>query len=192
MKSLIRWCFAAILFTNFFVTDLFAEIYCYIDGNGVRHFSNVPTSPVYRPYTSESLNFRAGSFWSDYYDHYIRQASRAHGISFELIKAMIKVESNFNYRAVSRRGAMGLMQIMPSNINLLNISDPFDPWENIMGGSKYLKRLLERFDGKVSLALAAYNAWPEKVEQYKSIPPYAETENYVESVLKYYGILKKR
>lgn len=87
---------------------------------------------------------------------------------------------------------MGLMQIMPSNINLLNISDPFDPWENIMGGSKYLKRLLERFDGKVSLALAAYNAGPEKVEQYKSIPPYAETENYVESVLKYYGILKKR
>ncbi|MCG2752145.1 MAG: lytic transglycosylase domain-containing protein [Desulfobacteraceae bacterium] len=102
---------------------------------------------------------------------------------------MIKVESNFNKKAVSRKGAMGLMQIMPENLNDLAINDPFDPWQNIMGGSKYLRTLLDRFGGKIALALAAYNAGPTRVEEHEGIPPFQETRNYVRQVLRYADII---
>jgi len=80
---------------------------------------------------------------------------------------------------------------MPENIRALNIKDPFDPWENIMGGARYLKQLIRRFDGKLPMALAAYNAGPNTVDRYKRIPPFKETEDFVEKVMKYYSILKK-
>jgi len=80
---------------------------------------------------------------------------------------------------------------MPENIRALNIKDPFDPWENIMGGTRYLKQLITRFDGKLPMALAAYNAGPNVVDRYKRIPPFKETEDFVEKVMKYYSIFKK-
>ena len=104
---------------------------------------------------------------------------------------MIKAESDFNPWAVSRAGAKGLMQIMPDNIRALNIKDPFDPWENIKGGAQYLKQLLERFNGDLPLALAAYNAGPNTVDRYRGIPPIQETRDFVDRVLKYYSIYEK-
>lgn len=120
------------------------------------------------------------------FDQYIQEAARRFDISLHLIKAVIKVESNFNPKAVSVKGAKGLMQIMPSNFQFLNITDPFDPKQNIMGGARYLSELLIQFDHDVSLALAAYNAGPHAVVRYQGIPPYRETQNYVQKVLKIY------
>jgi soluble lytic murein transglycosylase-like protein len=163
-----------------------ADIYMYIDSNGVLHFSNVPTSSQYRIYIMErpasltdNNNFRR-------YDQIIREAAKTHGLSEPLLKAIIKAESNFNPRAVSKRGAKGLMQIMPKNFHALNIRNPFNPRENIMGGAKYFKRLHVRYNGKLPLALAAYNAGPQMVDKYKKIPPFPETHNFVEKVMKYF------
>jgi soluble lytic murein transglycosylase len=104
---------------------------------------------------------------------------------------LIKAESDFNPRAVSSAGAQGLMQLMPENIKSLNIKNPFDPRENIMGGAQYLKQLITRFGGKLPLALAAYNAGPGVVEQYQRVPPFRETENFVQQVMKFYTLLNK-
>ena len=107
-------------------------------------------------------------------------------MSFPLLKAIIKAESDFDALAVSQKGATGLMQIMPQNFKPLGIKDPFDPWQNINAGARYFKQMFDRFNGKLSLSLAAYNAGPTAVDRYKTIPPYEETENYVRRVLKYY------
>lgn len=175
-----------ILFSNITV---YADIFKYVDENGVMHFTNAPTSSRYKVFIQDKS---FGSFFTtNKYDHYISLAAEAHGVAFPLLKAIIKAESNFNPRAVSRKGAQGLMQLMPDTAKSLNVYDPFDPWENIMGGTKYFKMLLNRFDGKLQLALAGYNAGPNRVEQHKGIPPFQETQNYVKKVLEYYYRLKK-
>lgn len=166
-----------------------ADIYTYIDSKGVLHFTNVPTSSNYRLYIRERPAQSFNSYSTNKYDHYITEASKKHGISFPLLKAIINIESDFNPKAVSKAGAMGLMQIMPVNIRTLRIRDPFNPWENIMGGARYLKELLQRYNGKLPLALAAYNAGPTMVDRYNGIPPIKETENYVRKVMKSYNIL---
>ncbi len=171
---------------------LSAEIYSYVDENGVMHFSNAPTSSRYRHYSSETrfapvYFYEGGSIHR--YDPLIRKAAQRYDVPFELLKAIIRVESNFNPTAVSRAGAMGLMQIMPANVALLNVGDPFDPEENIMAGARYLRRMMEKFDD-IELCLAAYNAGPGAVERYNCIPPYPETENYVSKVLKYYSVFR--
>jgi soluble lytic murein transglycosylase len=163
----------------------------YIDGQGVFHFTNVPTSKKYRLYLKERTFKPVDQTHSDKYDHIITKASRRHGISFPLLKAIIKVESDFNPRAVSKKGAKGLMQLMPENIRILKIKDPFDPSENIMAGARYFRELLDRFNGKVQLTLAAYNAGPNLVDRYQRIPPYKETENYIQKVMAYYRQLRK-
>ena len=173
------------------VPPLYADIYVYVDSQGVLHFTNVPTSSNYKIFIREKPDGSLKSDITRQYDGLITEAAERHGVSFSLLKAMIKIESDFNPRAISRAGAMGLMQIMPENIKPLNIKDPFDPRENIMGGTRYLKQMIDRFKGKLPLALAAYNAGPNIVERYQRIPPYTETEDYVEAVMKYYSILKK-
>ncbi len=166
-----------------------ANIYMYMDENGVMHFTNAPTSGRYKLFMRGDTD--VGNYYSsDKYDHYIALAAETYGVSFPLVKAVIKVESNFNPRAVSPKGAQGLMQIMPGTAKILKVYDPFDPWENIMGGTRYLRMLLDRFDGKLKLALAGYNAGPLNVEQYKGVPPFRETQDYVDRVIKYYRHMK--
>jgi len=107
-------------------------------------------------------------------------------VSFPLLKAIIKAESDFDPHAVSKTGATGLMQIMPENFKPLGISDPFDPRENINAGARYFKQIYDRFKGKLTLSLAAYNAGPTAVDRYQTIPPYEETQEYVRRVMKFY------
>lgn len=118
-------------------------------------------------------------------DAIFEEAAAAYDIPVSLLKAVAKAESNFNPSAVSRAGAIGVMQLMPGTASSLGVTDPYDARQNILGGAKYLKSNLERYDGNVSLALAAYNAGPGSVAKYGGIPPYAETQNYVKKVTSY-------
>jgi len=183
--------FCSVFFVFSAVLPSHADIYTYTDSQGIMHFTNVPTSSKYKLYIKEKSSKTVNSYTTERYNDLIAQASKRHGVAFSLLKAMIKIESDFDPLAVSSEGAKGLMQIMPDNIKALKIKDPFDPWENIMGGARYLKQLLKRFDGKLPLALAAYNAGPNTVERYKRIPPFKETEDFVDKVMKYYSAFKK-
>ena len=174
----------------------YADIYLHIDKDGVMHFTNTPvesenTTVRYRFYRREDAPRKKQKRSFDNIDTYITEAAKHHDVSFPLIKAMIKVESDFNPTAVSNKGAMGLMQIMPFNFKQLSITDPFDPWENIMGGVRYFREMLNKFNGDLPLSLAAYNAGPNAVDKYGSIPPYPETIDYVEKVLRFYSMYKR-
>jgi soluble lytic murein transglycosylase-like protein len=193
-----RWAIKSIvigvtLFVTFIVTSVAAQadIYLYVDRQGVMHFTNTPTSAKYKVYMSDKAKYRKALYNIKSYDDVISEAATRNGISSSLLKAVIHVESYFNPKAVSKKGALGLMQIMPENLDALNISDPFDPWENIMGGAYYFKTMLERFSGQVDLALAAYNAGPTAVEKYNDIPPYPETQRYVRKVMRAFRIYRK-
>lgn len=178
---------AMTLIVTFIVTtSAYADIYMYIDQKGVCHFTNTPTSGKYRLYMRETVFKPAPPRNIGQYDRVITEAANSNGLSPHLLKALIHVESYFDPRAVSKKGALGLTQIMPANLELLNVRDPFNPKDNIMGGARYLKSMMNRFGGRLNLALAAYNAGPTAVERYKDIPPFRETRNYVEKVLKYF------
>jgi soluble lytic murein transglycosylase len=163
----------------------------YRDADGVMHFTNTPSSPEYRLYirTHKPRFYRPADIST--YDRIIKEASRRHGVDFCLVKAIIQAESSFNPQAVSKKGARGLMQIMPENYPALNIKDPFDPHQNIMGGTRYFRSLYDRYQGKLALSLSAYNAGPTIVDRYQCIPPIPETERYVEKVMRYYRHYKK-
>src|SRR5678815_3594883 len=116
------------------------------------------------------------------YDEFIREASREHRVDVVLIRSVIQTESAFDAMAVSRAGALGLMQLMPEVAAEMGVEDPFDPRQNIMGGTKYLRRLLDLHRGRVRLALASYNAGAGNVTQYGGVPPFPETQKYVKEV----------
>jgi soluble lytic murein transglycosylase len=193
LKKIWNGLFLTLLLVMFSGMPAFADIYIYVDKNGVKRFTNTPSSPNYRLYmkgntgsTVISTTKKKYSGRSDQFDGLIDKASRDYGVSPRLLKSIIKVESNFNPEAVSKKGAKGLMQIMPQNFSFLDIDDPADPYQNIMGGTRYLKQMLEKYNNDLHLALAAYNAGPAAVDKYNDIPPYRETKDYVRKVKHYF------
>lgn len=154
-----------------------AAIYRYVDGNGNVFFTNVPTAAGYQFYRGEGEGYQIDSL--------IRHFADKFHLDVALIKAVIKVESDFDPRVVSIKGAQGLMQLMPATADEIGVNNPFDPSESIYGGSYYLRKMLDSFDRNLDYALAAYNAGPGAVRKHGGVPPYLETQNYVARV-KYY------
>jgi soluble lytic murein transglycosylase-like protein len=174
--------------------SVFADIYKYEDAEGVVHLTNVPTDHgvIYTLIMREKRVLFDKKIALDItrYDHLIAKASQKYNVEPALIKAVIKAESNFNHRAVSPKGARGLMQLMPATASSLQVQDSFHPENNIEGGVRYLRYLIKYFNGNLPLALAAYNAGENAVIRYGGIPPYRETQTYVQRVLSYVDTFK--
>jgi soluble lytic murein transglycosylase-like protein len=177
-----------------------ADIYHFNDNGGENYYTNIPgpgRAKVRLPLIGEKKNKMkwspaASAYQKDAYEPVIASAGRHFAVDPNLIRAVIKAESNYNERAVSPKGALGLMQLMPATARDMNVTDPFDPVANIHGGVRYLSQLLWAFNGDFSLALAAYNAGPARVSSRSGIPHFPETRAYVGRVLNLYNNLKKR
>ncbi len=164
-----------------------ADTYRLIDGDGTVHLTNAPTDPRYRGLPSVSGTstgwLRMSETSRNQYATEIREIASRHGVDPTLVESVIRAESAFNPTAVSRSGARGLMQLMPKTAVALGVRDSFNPRENIDGGVRHLRYLLDRYPGNLPLAVAAYNAGEGAVDAYRGIPPYAETQQYVQRVL---------
>jgi soluble lytic murein transglycosylase-like protein len=173
-----------------------ADVYSFTDANGVAHFSNVPSDSRYELLIDAPTETVAGAKrdrsidWlarSAQYDGVISGAAKAATIQAALVRAVIVVESGFNPRAISKKGAIGLMQLQPATAKRYGVKNIYDPGENVRAGARYLSDLLLRFDSNLELALAAYNAGEEAVERYgRHVPPFRETLAYVPSVMRVY------
>ncbi len=183
-----------------------ADIYQYTDEQGVVHYTNVPGSNVKKPtrvrteprtappgtlasaaQASEPKRRTNGSgMVPASYHEYINTACEKYGVDPSLVHALVKVESDFNPFALSTKGAMGLMQLMPQTATDMNVKDSFSPQDNVEGGVRYLRYLLDRYEGNISLALAAYNSGETSVKRWGTVPPFKETKDYVKKILAIY------
>lgn len=182
-----------------------ADLYKCVGLNGAISFTNTPTSSNCKAHVStqrfatsikptsggaslfsSSAYSYSSSKYSGSLDQYIHFAGARYNIDPRLLKAVIRVESDFDHRAVSSKGALGLMQLMPGTARDLRVRNPLNPWENIDGGARYLRQMLDTFNGNIRLSLAAYNAGPGAVKKAKGIPSFPETQQYVSLVLKHY------
>ena len=179
---------AALALTLLLPSQTLADIYKYVDEEGVIHFTNVPTDGKFKLfYREKPVHFQSElGLQLEKYDHLIFKASEKYNVNYNLIKAVIKAESNFNPQAVSRAGARGLMQLMPKTAYAYQVQDSFEPESNIEAGVRYLRYLLNLFQGNLHLALAGYNAGENAVIKNKGVPPYPETRTYVQRVLRFY------
>lgn len=182
----------------FSVPTTTAEIYQYIGRDGSISLTNVPSDSRYQKIEIESSRFHT-TLSEQELEPLIRRHSSQQQLHPALIRAVIKAESDFDPRAVSRAGAIGLMQLMPQTAIRMDVRDMYDPDDNVGGGAKYLRQLLDRFHGNLPLALAAYNAGENAVDRYQALPPFDETRQYVRKVLQYYrtflvrdGVIMKR
>lgn len=177
-----------------------AEIYMYRDGRGRLFFSNAPANPGYAPYSARGAGFPTMRFYGGYarrsdsassrarrqaLEPIISEVAQRHRVDPALVKAVIRTESNFISYARSPKGALGLMQLMPATARQHNVWQVFDPRENIEGGVRHLRLLLDQYNGNVRLALAAYNAGDGAVSRHGGVPPYPETIEYLQRVLAY-------
>ena len=162
-----------------------AAVYGYVDAEGTAHFTDAPTKAQYRWLPAFGLppgaNLDRGQ-----YAELIDAIAADNGVDPALVRAIIQTESNFEKRAVSRKGAQGLMQLMPGTAGRYAVGNTFDPAENIRGGVRHLRSLQDRFPGQLHLAIAAYNAGEGAVARYRAIPPFAETQKYVARILRLY------
>lgn len=177
------------------------KIYAYVDADGQRHYTDVPDNNRYRLLILSPQDRTASGDRYDamllaragQYDSIIEKAALSAAVEPNLLRAVIVVESGFNSHAVSKRGAVGLMQLMPATATRFGVSNPYDPRQNVHGGARYLKFLIDRFGQDVRLALAAYNAGEEAVDRNGGqIPPFTETMAYVPRVLKIYQMLRNQ
>lgn len=164
-----------------------ADIFVHRDSRGVLHFTNVPSDSGYRPIVREwGDGSRFSKLAPGRLEEIIRSAANRYSVDPNLVRAIIKAESDFNTRARSPKGAQGLMQLMPDTARLHSVGNVYDPDENIDGGVRHLRLLLDRYQGDLRLTLAGYNAGIQAVEKYGGVPPYPETREYIRRVLDYH------
>jgi soluble lytic murein transglycosylase-like protein len=191
----LRTVIAVLAFLTITTTEaVHADIYKYVDNEGVLHLTNVPSIPnaKYVLILREKRILFQSNIDVNKFDHIISNAAKKYKIDPILIKAIIKAESNFNHEAVSPVGAQGLMQLMPATAYALQVQDVFHPENNIEAGARYLRYLLNTYRGNLKLTLAAYNAGESSVAKYNNnVPPYRETQNYIRRVLSYYKSFKQ-
>jgi soluble lytic murein transglycosylase-like protein len=181
------WFAIAVALNGFVASIAKADVYAFRDKNGVVTFTNVPNHAGFRRvFRDTSRPATSNGVLDSGYDDDIQRASGRYNIDPDLIRAVIKAESDFKVSARSNKGAMGLMQLMPDTARLHNISDAYNPSENVEGGARHLRMLLDRYQGDLEVSLAAYNAGSAAVEKHRGIPPFPETKEYVRRVLRFY------
>jgi soluble lytic murein transglycosylase-like protein len=181
------WFATAVALNGFVASIAKADVYAFRDKNGVVTFTNVPNHAGFRRvFRDTSRPATSNGVLDSGYDDDIQRASGRYNIDPDLIRAVIKAESDFKVSARSNKGAMGLMQLMPDTARLHHISDAYNPSENVEGGARHLRMLLDRYQGDLELSLAAYNAGSAAVEKHRGIPPFPETKEYVRRVLRFY------
>ena len=191
----VEWIIILLIFASTMIGTVYADVFVRINKNGQKEFSNAPAGKGWILYAAEEKETTTLKFIGEprtrSLDEIISEAALIYGVDADLVKAIVRAESNSNPLAISRKGAKGLMQLMPATARKLRVHAPFDPRENIVGGVKYIKGLLTKY-GDLKLALAAYNAGPKAVKKYSGVPPYRETKKYIKKVLKFYKQHKQK